>query len=471
MRRRAIALGVLALLAAGALLPSPAFAHGLVGRTDLPIPKWLFGWAAALVLVASFVALAALWPKPRLQEPDERRVGRLPAAVDVVCGVIGIGLFVLVVYSGLEGTQTATANFAPTFIYVHFWVGLVVASVLFGDVFRAFSPWRALARATSWAASRVSAGNLPAPLAYPKWLGRWPAVLSILGFTWIELNYVNRDDPSTLALLSLAYAGIQLLGMSLYGIEAWTHNADGFGVYYNFFSRLSPWIKRQGVLYLRAPLSGVTSLDIVPGTIAMTCTMIGTTTFDGFSQGPIWTSIVPHLQSFFSSLGLGDNAALEATGTVGLLCGVLFVGGIYRLGVLGMRGVGEGHTAGELAQRFAHTLVPIAFAYAIAHYFSLLAYQGQATAFLVSDPLGNGSNLFGTASVQINYNVIHATGIWYVQVAALVTGHVAGLTLAHDRALAVYDRARDATRSQYWMLLVMVGFTSLGLWLLSAINP
>jgi hypothetical protein len=104
----------------------------------------------------------------------------------------------------------------------------------------------------------------------------------------------------------------------------------------------------------------------------------------------------------------------------------------------------------------------------VAHYFSLLAYQGQALAALASDPLGDGSNLLGTASTTINYTWISATGIWYVQVAALVLGHVAGLTLAHDRALALYDKVRDATRSQYWMLAVMVAFTSLGLWLLSA---
>jgi hypothetical protein len=104
----------------------------------------------------------------------------------------------------------------------------------------------------------------------------------------------------------------------------------------------------------------------------------------------------------------------------------------------------------------------------VAHYFSLLAYQGQAVAYLASDPLGDGSDLFGTAGQTVDYSIITATGIWYVQVAALVIGHVAGLTLAHDRALIEYDRVRDATRSQYWMLAVMVCFTSLGLWLLSA---
>ena len=85
----------------------------------------------------------------------------------------------------------------------------------------------------------------------------------------------------------------------------------------------------------------------------------------------------------------------------------------------------------------------------------MLSAEGQAVASLVSDPLGDGSDLFGTAAATIDYNVITATGIWYVQVAALVLGHAAGLTLAHDRALTIYARVRDATRSQYWMLAVM----------------
>jgi hypothetical protein len=199
--------------------------------------------------------------------------------------------------------------------------------------------------------------------------------------------------------------------------------------------------------------------------------MIGTVSFDGLSQGALWTGtngLAPKLQERFVALGLSQVPALELTFTIGLVFMVLFVAGLYRLGVAGMAGIGAGHDPGELGRRFAHSLIPIALAYVVAHYFSLLAYQGQAMAALASDPLGNGSDLFGTASATIDYNVITATGVWYVQVAALVLGHAAGLTLAHDRALVVYRRARDATRSQYWMLAVMVGFTSLGLWLLSA---
>src|SRR5438270_13841641 len=139
-----------AAVTSAAAWPSMALAHGLQGRADLPIPSWLFGWAAAIVLGASFVALAALWPEPRLQHPRERPLFCIPMVADVVCGAIGIAIFVLVVYAGFAGTRTSMQNLAPNIVYVEFWVGFAVASVLFGDVFRAFNPWRATARAAAF---------------------------------------------------------------------------------------------------------------------------------------------------------------------------------------------------------------------------------------------------------------------------------------------------------------------------------
>jgi hypothetical protein len=445
-------------------------AHGLVGRTDLPIPKWLFGWAAAVVLVFSFAALAVLWPKPELQEDRGRRFFRMPGFVDPLLGLIGVASFVAVVYAGLRGAQDAQDNLAPTIIYVHFWVGMAVLSVLFGDIFRALNPWRAIARFVAWIAGRVSKEEMPAPLEYPPRFGRWPAAISILIFVWVELAYVNRDDPSQLAIMALVYAAVQLVGMSFFGIEKWEDRADGFQVLWTTYARLSPFRRRSAMVTARPPLNGAPLMSILPGTVALLVVAIGTTSFDGFSNGPLWGSLGPDLSKFFGDLGFGLTARGELANTIGLVGMVLLIGLFYHLGIRGMTNVGRGHTTRELAGRFAHTLIPIAFAYALAHYFSLLAYQGQALGYLISDPLGHGSDLFGTAGAGINYNVVTATGIWYVQVAALVCGHVAGLILAHDRALAIYTNTREAVRSQYWMLIVMIGFTSLGLWLLSALT-
>jgi hypothetical protein len=450
--------------------------HGLAVRSDLPVPEWLFGWAAALVLVVSFVALAVLWPEPKLQReawrPLPGGLNRILAGrpVAFLCGAAGTFLLGAVVYSGLRGTQSSTANLAPTFVYVIFWLGLVPASVLLGDVFRAFNPWRAIGRTVAWVARAVARTDMPPPLAYPERLGRWPAAVGILAFAVLELVASNGDKPENIAIAALVYSAATFIAMALYGVEAWTERGEAFSVYFNLFSRLSPVETREGVVGLRRPLSGAAALRPLPGTVPLLAVMIGSVTFDGASEAPLWTNVSPDIAGFFQDLGLSAPRALEATFALGLLGAILFVYGFYRLGVAGARSVGGGFTAHRLAAAFAHSLVPIALAYVAAHYLTLLLFQGQAVAFLASDPLGHGADLFGTADSQIDYGVIGANATWYWQVGFVVAGHVAALTLAHDRALALYDRPRLAVRSQYWLLAVMVGFTSLALWLLSQAN-
>jgi hypothetical protein len=259
--------------------------------------------------------------------------------------------------------------------------------------------------------------------------------------------------------------------MSIYGIETWTDRGDAFSVYFGLFARLAPLHWADGWLHRRPPFVGAIKLEVEPGTVALLAAMIGSTSFDGLSVSTVWVGsngLFSKLQSVFTGIGASGTTATELTGTAGLMLMIGVIAGLYRFGVVGMQSLGGGHTTTDLSRRFIHTLVPISLAYVIAHYFSLLAYQGQALGYLASDPLGDGANLFGTGSWTIDYNYLAANTIWYVQVGALIVGHVAGLTLAHDKALMVYRRARDAMRSQYWMLVVMVSFTSLGLWILSS---
>jgi hypothetical protein len=474
VRARRATAAVIAAFAACATFPPAASAHGFVVRSDLPIPEWLFGWAAAVVLIVSFVGLAILWPEPRLQDrawrPLPRRLGRIPTSrpVELATGAIGLFLFGLTIYSGLKGEQTPTANFATVFVYIVFWVGLVPVSVLLGDVFRAFNPWRAAGRAVAWVAQAAARGPLPAPLEYPSWLGRWPATVGILAFAVLELvvSPANGSRPDTVVEAALVYSALTFVAMALFGVEAWIERGEAFSVYFNLFSRLSVFERRDREVGLRRPLSGLASLQPLPGTVALLAVMIGSTSFDGLGEAPLWTGLAPHLSKWFGSLGLAPRDALEAAYTVGLLACIAPVLVFYRLGVEGAKSVGGGFSADRLAGTFVHSLVPIALAYVSAHYLTFLVYQGQLIFPLASNPLGHGTNPIGS----IDYAVLGATAVWYLQVAFVVCGHVAGLTLAHDRALGIYDRAKLAVRSQYWMLAVMVGFTSLALFILSQSN-
>jgi hypothetical protein len=309
----------------------------------------------------------------------------------------------------------------------------------------------------------------PEPLPYPARLGHWPAVAGLLAFAICELCWAAGRDPGPLAVLMLVYLAIQLVGMSLYGVEAWTRRADAFGVWFGLLARLAPLGRGgDGRLVLRPPVVGATGLGALAGTTALLLTGIGSTGFDGAKEGPLFNGWLTDVQAGFADLGLSLGPALELAFVVGLLVSIAAVALIWWLGVSGMPRDELRLSRAELSRRFAHTLIPIAAAYLVAHYFSLLAYSGQDLWRLASDPLGRGSNLFGGADAGIDYSIVTATGIWYVQVGALVAGHVAALVLAHDRALAVYGSARAATRSQVVMLGMMVCFTWLGLWLLSA---
>lgn len=447
-------------------------AHGLVGKQDLPIPEWLFGWAAAVVLIVSFAALAALWRSPRLEEPRGRRLpdalGRaitLPA-LEVVLGAVSVALLAVVVYAGLAGSQSASRNLAPTFVYVFFWLGLVPVSVLLGDVFRLLNPWRALGKGAGWLFGRISSGEPPQPLEYPARLGRWPAALGLLAFAWLELASRNGNEPRSIAIAALVYTGATLIAMSLYGVDRWVERGEAFSVYFNLYARLSPWERRGREVYLRPPLSGLAALEPVAGTVALLSVMIGSVSFDGLAEGALWGDISAELVPFFQDLGLSAAGGLEVSSTLGVAAAVLIVGGFYRLGVAGARTVGGGLDSRALARGFVHTLVPIALVYAAAHYFTLLLYQGQALDFLVADPLGEDPDV----DRSIDFGIIGANGVWYWQVGFVVTGHAAALALAHDRALVLYEKAQLAARSQYWMLAIMVGFTTFALWLLSEAN-
>ena len=470
--RRPVWLAIAAMTVAGLqvlAVPVGAFAHGLTARADLPIPAWLFAWAATLVLLVSFAALAVLWRKPLLASCKERELIPFGVGVDLLLGTVGIACFVLVCWAGLVGTFVPTANLAPTAIWVLFWVGVPVASACFGDIFRLLSPWRSTARLVGWLIGQLVPEGLPAPRRWPERLGRLPAVAGLLAMGWLELAYSGRDDPHTLAVLALLYAAVQLVGMSFWGVETWSDRGDSFGVLFSLISKIAPLGRVDGRLQLRVPLSGLARLTEIRWTQLLLLVVIGTTTFDGFTQGPLWADFSVWLRDRFSDGGLAMTAAGEAASTIGLFAAILVVSGIWLAGVRGAA-TRLGSDPLLVGRRFEQVLVPIALAYTVAHYASFLVIQGQAVGYLISDPLGNGSDWFGTAYASIDYGLLGPTAVWWVQVAVLVLGHIAALMLAHDRALELADDPRTATRSQVPMLVATVAFTVLGLWLLSAAN-
>ncbi|MGH2653562.1 MAG: fenitrothion hydrolase [Actinomycetota bacterium] len=452
MRRLATFAGAVVLVA---ITVSPAAAHGLGGRLDLPVPLWLFVYGAAAAVVVSFVALGALWKEPRLEEGAPGRAlpeplqrvltGPVP---DAVVRALSLATFVLVLTAAIAGRDEPSRNLSPVFVYVWFWVGLAFVHALFGNWWATLSPWNTLARF-------LGIGDRPRR-PYPKAWGVWPAAILLTAFLWMELVSPTGANPRSLAWAIGAYTVLTLAGMATFGREEWNRSGEAFAMYFGLLSRMAALTRRDdGKVVLRPPLAGLPGLDPRPGLVAFVMVVIGSTTFDGFSGTSTWLSWTDGL----------STTGLAAAGTAGLLATILAVSIAYVL-AMGAASTVARTPWHPLAVRFVHSLVPIAFAYVAAHYASYLVLEGQGGIALLSDPFGFGWDLFGTATWAINFTLLSAVAVWYVQVFAIVAGHVAGVILAHDRSVAAF-RSSLAMRTQYALLAVMVMFTMTGLLILS----
>jgi hypothetical protein len=447
-------------------------AHGIGGVRDLPVPESFFFTSAAIVLVVSFVALGALWRRPLL---DRHQDGRpfpgvlqtilLSRALRVLLGTISVGLLVLVLATALFGTSLELLNFAPTFVYVIFWLGLPLLSVTLGDVWRVLSPWRAIADATVWVVERR--GRVAQPLLEPtERFGRYPAALALFAFVTLELAHPRPGYPRTIGVAVALYSYWALAGMAVFGRDTWTRSGEGFAVAFQLLSRMSPFAVREGRIVARWPLTGLAGPDRVPGTLVFVGVLLGSTSFDGFGRTSIWQNLLSDVRAELVDRPVWViDLATTFTNIAGL---TVFVGAVVLTYTVAVE------TACRLARAprslvpdFVLPLVPIAFAYLVAHYFSLFLIQGQFIFSLASDPFGKGWDLFGTVDFAPDLTIVSPETVWYVQVGALVVGHVAGLAIAHDRAVALFEDRAHALRSQYPMLGLMVLYTVGGLWLLS----
>jgi hypothetical protein len=432
-------------------------AHALGTPIELPLPLSVFLWGASVVLLFSFVALGRFWRTSRF---EGREGTPLPAPVQRAAGVAGVmgrvvtlALFGAAFYSGLAGRNLVDANLAPRAVYVVFWVGLTVISAVLGDVWRAVSPFDTICAVGQWLRDRLGRKVTP-PRAYaPRW-GYWPAAAGLFAFVWLELVYRDAADPRNVAFAMEVYTLAMLAGAATWGRE-WLRQGDAFAVYFSLLSHMAPFFRGEdGKVRARVPLSGLAQLVPVPGTAAVVFVALGSTSFDGLSRTRFWTELVAGQ----------DEQGLMVSATVGVAWMITTVAVLY-VGSMRLAGRLTGEDPGTLVRWFLPGLVPIVFAYAVAHYFTLLIFEGQTAVVLASDPLGRGVDYFGTAGWAINLTFITKRQVAWVQAGAIVVGHIAGVVAAHDRAV---DRLSGpaVARSQYPLLGAMVVYTVGGLALL-----
>ncbi len=436
---------------AAALVSLPA--HGVGSRQDLPLPFTAVLIGAAAALLVSFVALGALWPEPRLRvdaglplpSPVARTLNSpVFKGIWVTLSLLLTAWTVMALVFGVDDAN----NPAPYVVYAWLWVGLAGLSLIFGPIWAWLNPIRWLHKGLTRLA------RLDPDASMTTWSpGYWPAALGLFAFTWLELI---APDRTTLLVLRVAIGGfvlIDLLGALVFG-RGWFSRSDPFEVWSRLFGALSPLGRRPDRAWvLRSPLHGANAIAVDRGLLATASVMLGSTAYDGFSSEPVWFTFVQ-----------SSDLPSELLMTAGLLGMCLVVALSLHLAAAVSARLARMPVRG-LAAQFAPSLLPIAAGYVVAHYWSLLIFEGQNTLIRLSDPLGIGANWLGTGDLTASPALLAPTLVAMIQVTAIVTGHVLGVVLAHERAVTLFER-RVAVIGQVPLLVLMVGYTCGGLLLL-----
>ncbi|MBV9513815.1 MAG: hypothetical protein JO280_07225 [Mycobacteriaceae bacterium] len=442
-------------------------AHGLGGSTDLPVPVGYVLVGAAWVLTFTFALIAFAWRRPRF---DPRKPGHpLPQVFTRLANsrllrACAAGLALLftawVVMAGLFGPQNPT-NALPQVFYVLLWVGLVAVSLIVGPVWRVLSPARTLYRLVR----RIpGARRAVSRLRYPHTWGYRPAAVGLFAFVWLELASPDSASMPAIKTWVLVYFCTLLAGAFVCG-DLWLARADPFDVYSAVVSRLSPFRRdlTTGAIVVGNPLDHLPSLPVRPGVVAVVSVLFGSTAFDSFSASPDWRSFADRLAR--TAHAVSAVTASSVLRTIGLIVFITVVAVTFTLAARATRAV-DRDSRRSFPGEMAHSLVPIVVGYIFAHYLSYLVERGQQAVFALGDPLGRGWNLMGLAHLHVDYVLSrHPTVLATIKVLCIVTGHVVAVIAAHDKALRLLPAGRQLT-GQLAMMLVMVGYTFTGLYLM-----
>ena len=497
-----------AVVVAAAFIVSPLYAHGFGERYDLPLPLNMFMIAAAAAVAASFVVIGLFVNK----QPGEFRYPTLNLLVVPALGAVlrskiftyafkllGVAVFLLLLATSLFGVNKPVENLSPTFVWIIWWVGMGYICALLGNFWMLVNPWRTM---FEWV-ERFVVGDGEEDdglMEYPESLGVWPAVILFFIFAWLENVYNGAQAPFKLGLFILVYSAITWAGMLIFGKHVWLRRGEAFSVLFGLFARFSPTeIGTSGGdlcdacencdaeaescidcldcfqrvdaderrFNLRPFAVGLATRGIVSASMAVFVILtLATVTFDGISETSAWLNVQDALHPVISPL------PVDTFGTIDTL-GLLVIPALFLTVYLGFSWVlrlFEGTSDSpvfDVAKVFVLSLVPIALAYNMAHFISLLTIQGQGIIPLLSDPFGFDWDLFGTAGYLIDINVITPGFVWWVSIVAIVLGHILSVYIAHIISLRRMPTSALAVKSQYPMLALMIVYTATSLWIIA----
>lgn len=450
--------------------PTPASAHSFGKLYSLPVPLWMYLFGAAATIAFSFLIIGYFFTKQNADYsvqsylvPQNIFTKLLSHRISIfVFKFISLFLFILTILSGLFGSNVSTSNFNMTFFWIIFVLGLTYLTAVFGNIYCFLNPLRIVFDLVE----KVFKTKVKGIIKYPGYFSYYPALVFYFLFIWVEL--FAKTTPFSLSVILLGYMLISILGGFLFGFKTWLLNGDFFNVFFRLIGKVSPLEIKDGRLGLRVPFT-----ELLKGKansfslLLFIMFMLSSTAYDGFHStelsGKIYYPVIHNLLQ----PAAGDNSYLVYE-TFSLMLSPFIFLGVYLFFLKIAKNITRvKDSITGLSLSFAFTLIPIALAYNLAHYYTLIITEGQNIIHLVSDPFGLRWNLFGTAFIKPNLTVINTSVTWNFQVAFILIGHIIGVYLAHQVALKIFADSKKALVSQIPLLILMIVYTLTGLLILS----
>ncbi len=486
------------------------------------LPPWLLISGMLLLVALSFVTVEWLglrkplaWRKNLLKRKARYGVARR-RWLQAVPQLTAVVVFGFVVYAGLAGNQVR--NVAPVFVWTIWWAGLIFAVLLVGPVFCFACPWDGLANLVTRLGGFRRIEPLSLELSVPRWLrSTWPALTLFAILTWAELGLQVTTSPKNTAYMGLAMAALAVTFALTFEKKAFCRYVCPVGRITGIYSNFSPvelrrrnanvcerctteeclngnergypcptglslkvlnqasyctgcteciksCDKRNVAINLRpfgADLNASHSPRVDEASLCLG--LLALTLFHGLSMTTTWESFEPGSSSVMRWMRLEWGLSAWAGFSLGMLAALCIPVALYWLSCfVGARVSNEAVSTRTLFLRYSTSLLPIALFYHLAHNAMHLLSEGGNVVALLSDPLGHGTDYFGTRDLSLGHLVSEST-LWYLQVGLILIGHVGGVVVAHRTSREVFSLARNATRSLVPMLVVMLVISAGGL--------
>ena len=406
---------------------SASLNHGVVNVGDLPIPFDIVLNSSALVVLITFVYLKVSWkesiitPRQEVFNDKQNFIGKL----------FGIIILFLLVAPGIFGNESSKTSVAPLILWVFLWIGVPVLGLLFGDIYSKFNPLNLFSLKS----------DKPESVYF--------ACILFIGLTWFELVWRRPGNPLNIAVVLITlFVCVNLLR---YFLKKSLIEVDPLLLLHYLYSKLKLFNSKP---YFRSLLDNIGNLAKLRGIEYFVLLMIGTVTYDGLRETTFWYN---QFGSRTDDMGFSTMMFLIMN-----LGTILF----YRFACFfAIKVGGSDLKLNHVSNLFGHTMLPIAFAYHVTHYLTLLLFESQTFFYRFNDPIGIGMNILNVEEPTINY-FIEPLVIWGIQVAVTLLGHMLSVVLAHDLAVKLFGH-QQSDKTQYIFLFITVALTLQALFVLS----